>query len=225
MQATASAQPTNLFHLEDLEDARGTSGLARSDLDALQAVADWIKSFIVRPNDDLGRSGPVCPFAPVSLDRKTLWLAPEHVSGRSVTDVVDLISGYQRLFVGVRPTDADDAIYEAVVVVFTDLAPALAGDLLDDVLQALAIPSYVDEGFVMGGFYEGNGAGAIYNPAFRPFTSPVPFLLLRQAVITDWKFFLDDDACLNRWAKRYGASGAEALAAELRRLPWRASHP
>jgi hypothetical protein len=46
--------------------------------------------------------------------------------------------------------------------------------------------------------------------------------LIRQTVLTDWKFFLDDDASLDRWAQRFGASGAEALASELRRLPWRA---
>jgi hypothetical protein len=27
---------------------------------------------------------------------------------------------------------------------------------------------------VIGGSYEGNEAGAIYNPSFLPFTSPVP---------------------------------------------------
>jgi hypothetical protein len=175
MPAQTTPQTTNLFLLEDLGDARRTSQLARSDLDALQAVADWIKSFIVSPNDELGRAGPVCPFVPVSLERKTLWLAPEHLGGRSAADVVDLVSGYQGLFLGARPTDADDAIYKAIVVVFTDLSPALAGELFDDVLHDLAVPSYVDEGFVMGGSYEGNEAGAIYNPSFQPFTSPVPW--------------------------------------------------
>jgi hypothetical protein len=125
------------------------------------------------------------------------------------------------LFLGAQPTDTDDAIYKALVVAFTDLSPALAGELFDDVLQDLAVPSYVDDGFNMGGSYEGNEAGAIYNPSFQPFTSPVPFLLIRQAVITDWKFFLDNDEWLKLWAQRYGASGAEALAMELRRLPWR----
>jgi hypothetical protein len=71
-----TAQTANLFLLEALDDATRTSELARSDLDALQTVAGWIKSFIVMPNDELGRAGPICPFVPVSLERKTLWLAP-----------------------------------------------------------------------------------------------------------------------------------------------------
>ena len=86
------AQATDLFLLEDLQDVSRTQALAAGDLKALRAVADWIKSFIVQPNKDLGRAGPVCPFVPVSLERRTLWLAPEHVGGRSVADVVDLVA-------------------------------------------------------------------------------------------------------------------------------------
>ena len=39
-----------LFLLEDLEDVSRTRELAESDLGALQAVADWIKTFVVTPH-------------------------------------------------------------------------------------------------------------------------------------------------------------------------------
>ena len=224
MEGTASAQTTDLFLLEDLEDVSRTRTLAQSDLDALHAVAGWIKSFVARPNKDLGRSGPVCPFVRGALERKTLWLAPEQIADRTVPDVVALIDGYKRLFLGAQPVDGDDANYKSMVVVFTDLAADRAEDFLDDVLEQLGVPSYVEEGLVLGEFYESNEGTAIYNPSFRPFTSPVPFLLMRLAVISDWKFFLDDEDWLNRWAGRYGESGAQALAEELRQLPWRASN-
>jgi hypothetical protein len=219
----ATAEATNLFLLEDLEDVSKTAKLADSDRDALQAVADWITTFVARPHEDLGRAGPVCPFVPEALERETLWLAPVQIADRSVPDAVDLINGYQRLFLDARPADGDDAIYKSFVVVFTDLPADRAKDLLDDMLEQLAVPSYVEDGFVMGGFYEGNEGTAIYNPSFRPFTSPVPFLLLRQAIIGDWKFFLDNEEWLRLWARRYGDSGVQALAEELRRLPWRAT--
>jgi hypothetical protein len=48
-------------------------------------------------------------------------------------------------------------------------------------------------------------------------------LFVRQTVLSDWKFFLDDDDWLNLWARRFGVSGSHALAEELRRLPWRTS--
>ena len=212
---------TNLFLLEDLEDVGKTSELAEDDLHALHAVADWIKTFVVEPHEDLGRAGPVCPFVPGSLERKTLWLAPEQIADLEVPAVVELINGYQRLFLDAQPTDGDDANYKVIVVVFTDLSADRAQGVFDDVLQHLAVPSYVEDGIVFGPFYEGHEGTAIYNSSFRPFRSPVPFLFVRHGVISDWKFFLDNDDQLNRWAHRYGESGVRTLAEELRRLPWR----
>ena len=217
------AQTANLYLLEDLDDASKTKQLAKSDLAALRTVADWIKSFVVRPHKDLGRDGPVCPFVPEALERKTLWLASEHIAGRSVADVVQLINGYKTQFLHAQPIDGDGANYKSIVVVFTDLSADRAKGLFDDVLKQLAVPSYVEDGLVMGGFYENNEGTAVYNRGFRPFMSPVPFLLMRHAVISDWKFFLDNDDWLNRWAHRYGESAVRALAEELRRLPWRAA--
>ncbi|WP_367186046.1 DUF6875 domain-containing protein, partial [Mesorhizobium escarrei] len=114
-----------------------------------------------------------------------------------------------------------DAIYKSIVVVFTDLSADRAKDLFDEILQHLGVPSYAEAGLVLGGFYETNEGFALYNPSFRPFTAPVPFLLIRPAVISDWKFFLDNEDRLNLWARRYRESAAPALAKELRRLPWR----
>jgi hypothetical protein len=84
------AQTSSLFLFEDLDDVGRISGLAESDLDALHAVADWIKTFVVQPHKDLGRAGTVCPFVPGALERKTLWLAPEQIADRDVPEVVDL---------------------------------------------------------------------------------------------------------------------------------------
>ena len=217
-----ASRTTGLLLLEDLEDVRRTSELAESDLAALHAVADWIKTFVVRPHEDLGRAGPICPFVPGALERRTFWLAPEQVADRSVSQVVELMNGYKRLFLGAQPSNGDDATYKVIVVVFTDLPAERAQGLFDNVLEQLAVQSYVDDGIVFGPFYEGNAGTAIYNPNFRPFQSPVPFLFVRHGVVSDWKFFLDDQEWLNYWAHRFGDAAALALAEELRRLPWRA---
>ena len=217
-----TTQTTHLFLLEDLEDVSRTRELAASDLDALRAVADWIKTYVVKPHKDLGRAGPVCPFVPGALERKALWLAPEQIAGRDVPAVVELMKGYQRLFLDAQPTDGDDANYKVVVVVFTDLPADRAPGLFGDVLQQLSVPSYVEDGILFGPFYKGNKGTALYNSSFRPFQSPVPFLFVRHGVISDWKFFLDNQDWLNLWARRFGESAVHALAEELRRLPWRA---
>ena len=217
-----AAQTNNLYLLEDLDDASKTRQLAKSDLAALRIVADWIQTFVARPHKDLGRAGPVCPFVPGALERKALWLAPERIADLDVPAVVELMKVHKSLFLDAQPTDGDDANYKVIVVVFTDLPADRAQALFDDVLQQLAVPSYVEDGILFGPFYEGNKGTAIYNSGFRPFQSPVPFLFVRHGVISDWKFFLDNEDWLNRWAHRYGESAVRALAEELRRLPWRA---
>src|SRR5215218_3636636 len=214
-------QTTNLFLLGDLEDVGRTSELAESDLKSASRVADWIKTFVVKPHKDLGRAGTVCPFVPVSLERKTLWLAPEQIADRDVPEVVELMSGYKRLLLDTRPTEGDDVIYNVIVVVFSDLSADRAQGVFDDVLQQLAVPSYAEDGILFGPYYEGHEGTAIYNSSFRPFQSPMPFLFVRQGVISDWKFFLDNEGLLNLWARRFGESAVHALAEELRRLPWR----
>ena len=130
------------------------------------------------------------------------------------------MDGYKRRLQEAEPTDCD-VNYNVIAVVFTDLAADRAQAVFADVFQQLAVPSYVEDGVLFGPYYEGNEATAIYNPSFRPFESPVPFLFVRHGVVDDWKFFLDDEAWLELWAQRYGAFGAEALAEELHRLPWR----
>jgi len=220
-EAVMAVLTNQLYLLEDLDDASKTTHLERSDLAALRNVAGWMKTFVARPNKDLGRAGSVCPFVPHSLEQKTLWLAPEHIAGWSVPAVAELMSGYKRTLLDAQPRNGDAASYKVIVVVFTDLTADRAKGVFDGVLEQLAVPSYVEDGVLFGPFYEGNKGTAIYNSEFRPFQSPVPFLFVRQGVISDWKFFLDDKDWLDRWAHRYGEVGARALAEELRHLPWR----
>ena len=211
-------QTTELFLLEDLEDAGRTSGLSESDLDGLRAIADWITTYVTQPHEELvGHAGPVCPFLPGSVERKTLWLASERVGE---ANVVELMRGYKRLLL--EQADGDDDVYDVIAVVFSDLPAERAQGVFGEVIEQLAVPSYAEDGVLFGPYYAGNEATALYNPGFRPFESPVPFMFVRHGVVGDWKFFLDDEAWLDRWARRFGASAVEAVADELRRLPWRA---
>jgi hypothetical protein len=216
------AQTTQLFLLEDLESAGKTSDLEVGDLAALRAIADWIETYVLKDHKDLvGHAGPVCPFLPVSVERRTLWLAPEQIVELDVFEVVELMSGYKRLLLDTRPADGDDGIYNVICVVFTDLPADRAESVFGEVTRELGVPSYAEDGILFGPYYEGNQATAIHNSNFRPFESPVPFMFVRHGVTSDWKFFLDDQEWFNLWAHRSGEAGTQALAEQLRRLPWR----
>ena len=92
-------------------------------------------------------------------------------------------------------------------------------------MQNLKRLSYVEDGVVLGEFHEKNDGSAIRNSGFRPFKSPVPFVLMRRAVIRDWMFFLDNDDWLRFWANRFGESAVQALAGQLRHTNWRQLEP
>jgi len=220
--APTHSHPSKLFLLESLEDAEATRGLPESDLKALRSVADWIRVFVIQPHRELGRSGPVCPFTPVALESHALWLAAERSEGRNTPDLIGVINGYQRRLFESEPVEGDAANLKSIFIVFPDLPAARAKDFFAGALDQIAVPSYVEDGLVMGPFYEGNEGTAIYNPDFRPFQSPVPSFLMRRAVVSDWKFFLENEVWLKLWARRYGEAAVDALASELRRFPWRA---
>ena len=219
MSLQAQSSTTGLLLLEDLEGARG---LADRDSEALTAVADWIRSFVVRPHADLGRPGPVCPFVPRSLERQSLWLAPERVGDGGAAHVVELMDAYKRRLLRIGATRGDGSDDDVIVVVFGDVPAHRAQALFDEVLAQIAVPSYVEDGIVFGPFYGGHQGTAIYNRDFHPFRSPVPFIFVRHAVLDDWKFFLEQPEWFGHWARRYGESAARALAEELRRLSWNA---
>jgi hypothetical protein len=216
-----SLQTQRLLLPEDLEDEATTSGLTPGDRESLRSVSKWVKNFVACPHRDLGREGTVCPFVPGSLERRALFLTPEHVAGLDTSGVARLMDDYKQLFLKMFPLGEENAIYSTIIVVFTDLPPESAGALFSDVLERLAVPSYEEDGILFGPFHEGNEGTAIYNADFHPFQSPSPFLFVRHTVVSDWKFFLEDDASLNRWARRFGTAATVALAEELRHLPWR----
>ncbi len=214
-------QTAHLFLPEDLEGAEAPGDLSTADRDALRSVSEWVKSFVARPHKDLGRDGSVCPFVPGSLERRVLWFAPEHVANADTSAVAELMEGYKRFFLDMAPIEDEDAIYKTIIVTFTDLPAERAGALFTDVLGQIAEAAYVEEGIIYGPFFEGNPGQSIHNPDFRPFQSPVPFIFVRHTVLEDWKFFVDDDDALDRWARRFGPAGAVTLGKELRQLPWR----
>jgi len=211
-----------LIRLQDLDDRDKTRTFADRDLGAMCTIADWIGNFVIRPHPDLGRSGPVCPFVPRALEVGTLCLAAEQVTGRGPADFVNLVRDYRDQMLGSRPREGEMAGYKAIVVVLSDLSAERAGDVFGNAhFQDLKRSSYAEHGVVIGEFHERNEGSAIRNPGFKPFKSPVPFLLLRQAVISDWMFFLDNDDWLNRWAGRFGDAALRALATRLRNTNWR----
>lgn len=208
-----------LFLLSELQGSR-TASLATGDLQALRSVSDWIQTFIIEPNENLGRSGPVCPFTPVAINHDALWLALEHTEGQGLSAMIERVRRYNRLLLANEPTHGEFASYKAIFIVFADLPAGAAQEFFDSLLKPIGLPFYAHDGLVIGPFFEGNEGTAIYNANFRPFRSPVPCLLMRRAVVSDWKFFLNNPEWFEVWKRTHAGEAVDALAAALRELPW-----
>ncbi len=215
-----SVEIADLIRIDEL-DAGPAGPVAERDLSAMRAIADWIRTFVVQPHKDLGRSGTVCPYMPAVLERRKLWFAPEDVADRDASEVAEIMQGHRRRFLDMQPTGSEDASRAAIIVVFPDLPADRAKPLFDDVLARIAAPAYDEDGIIFGPYYDGHQGTAIYNPEFHPFQSPVPVMFVRHGVVDDWKFFIDDDQLLGRFAHRFGEPAVHALAEELHRHPWR----
>jgi hypothetical protein len=175
-EASMPAQTTNLFLLEDLEDSSRTRKLADSDLNALRAVADWIKAFVARPNKDLGRPGPVCPFVGGASEGQTLWLTPEQIANQSVPDVVQLMNGYKKLLLRAQPyggrrrqLQSDHRCFHRFV---GGSCKRLHGRRPNTRPQETRIRG---RWISLRRVLRRQRGGAIYNPSFRPFTPPCRF--------------------------------------------------
>jgi hypothetical protein len=116
MSDIGPAQTKSLFPVNDLQDVGSTGGLAQSDLDALQTVGAWIKAFIAKQHDDLGRAGPVCPFVPGALPDARLAANHQHGALPGAGHVeqpvehAPLVAPAAQLGRGSLPTDASPTI-------------------------------------------------------------------------------------------------------------------
>jgi hypothetical protein len=134
------------------------------------------------------------------------------------------MNGYRQLLVRAEPTEGDDASNKAIVIVFSDLSADGIDDYLGDArIQQLKRQAYAEDGVVIGEFHARNEGTAIRNTRFQPFKAPVPFILMRPAVVGDWMFFLENEDWFGLWARRFGESASHALAEKLRRTNWRSA--
>ncbi|MGI5282886.1 DUF6875 domain-containing protein [Nonomuraea polychroma] len=189
--------------LVEVSDLDGDHDLVLRYGDALRHVVTWAREYLCRPHPELGRKGPVCPFAQTALDRGTFFLAVR--PGRPTTDeVAELLAGYRSWFQRLVSPPRVSPQFRTILVLLPD-APA---EVVDAAQRALK-PEYVEAGLMIGEFYPGPPPKpGLWNPDFRPLSSPVPLLAIRHMVVTDFPFLKDDPRQAAAYAERFGSKEA-----------------
>jgi hypothetical protein len=157
----------------------------------LRCVLDWIREFLARPHPQLGRTGPVCPFVPVSLELDTIWMTAVAEATPSFEHISAIITDYRNVFLETEPTKGPEALNKAILVVFPSLsANGTDGAAVIDRVQANLKKYFVEMGLMLGEFHAANESPGLRNPAFRPLRSPIPMLAIRHMVESDLPFLI-----------------------------------
>ena len=160
-----------------------------------QLLGSWIREYLMEQHAELGRAGPVCPFARPALDRDMLWFATVPGEQPRLADLVAELRAFRDTFLALTPADGPDSLFKAVFIVFPDLVDFA----LIDALQQELKPDFVEAGLMVGQFYDGCAEPGLWNADFRPLQSPVPLIAIRHMVGSDFAF-LNTSA---RWIAAY----------------------
>lgn len=186
-------------NLPSLQTARATSNhtnsvstlstsLSSAELVAAQSTLCYVREFLAKPNPNLGRAGPTCPFVPKSLQLDSLYLSV--LSADKVCTVqeleailLDAIPTFKEL----EPKSGPKASFKAIILIFPDLEASEIPAMIDGTQKRLK-PNFVEEGLMLGEFHLHNNATGLHNDHFYPLRTPYPCLAIRHMVPSDVVF-------------------------------------
>ncbi|MEV4221104.1 DUF6875 domain-containing protein [Nonomuraea sp. NPDC049725] len=189
--------------LIEVSDLDGGHELVRRYAEPLGHIVTWARAYLCRPHPELGRKGPVCPYAQTSLDRGTFYLAvcPGEPDAAQVAEVLD---GYRSWFQRLVAPEGVSPQFRTILVLLPDLPVDRAPAVIDAAQLALKT-RYVEAGLMVGEFYPGPPPKhGLWNPDFLPLGAPVPLLAVRHMVASDFPFLKDDPAHAAAYLERFG---------------------
>ena len=129
-----------------LSKLSSTDGASDQALPYLQQLRDWVAGYLTQPHAELGRAGPVCPFARPTLDHDLLWYAVVHGDSPPLPEVVARLRELTAKFGSLPPEQGPDSLLKAALIVFPDVRDT---SFIDRVQQTLK-PDFVAAGLMIG---------------------------------------------------------------------------
>jgi hypothetical protein len=188
-----------------LSKEAGTIGPCDGPLESIRA---WVLEYLCRPNPQLGRPGPVCPFAAPAYQDGTIWvrIATDQINNRQRT--LTLMNEALQFFVSMSNNDVTADANHAVLVVFPGLDNPDGYAVIDSCQKELK-PRFVTMGLMVGQFYKTCQEQGLRNPNFQPLKSPIPLLAIRYMVKSDIAFLRKSSEFLAAYNARFAAQTPE----------------
>jgi prolyl-tRNA editing enzyme YbaK/EbsC (Cys-tRNA(Pro) deacylase) len=185
---------------------------------ALEQIVTWAEDYLCRPHPELGREGPVCPFVQASMDKGLFFLAVCPGKELEKDAILESMVKYRDWFLEIEPRRGNDAIFKTILLLFPDLPLADAPRLIDATQESLK-GEYVAKGLMIGEFHAVPPKKAgLWNPDFRPLNSPVPMLVIRHMVPSDFAFLKDDKESVVSYLQIHGDAVPVHLKEEVRQV-------
>jgi hypothetical protein len=160
-----------------------------TDLDqpVVRELVAWVDDYLLRPHPELGRKGPVCPYAQGSLHRGRFYVNVVEGVPATAAELAFAIRPYRDWFLQLAPHGTADGTYTTILNAFPQLTDFQLVDEAQRALQRL----FVRDGLMVGEFHDGPpDKPGLWNPEWRPLRSPVPMLAIRHMVASDLPFLV-----------------------------------
>lgn len=207
------ALPLTLYIPSQIDAAAPENQLIPTeDLLPMQSTLAWMRAFIMRPHGDLGRPGAVCPFVRASIEKDLLWFASIRSNEPQLQDAIyQRVLAYKDQFVTLPPQDEEMAVYKSIAILLPDLQVPVMADFMEPLHKRLKT-ALLKEQLMIGQFYPDCMVPGTWNQDFYPLQSPVPMLVIRYLIETDWRFLTGNTQWETSFLKKFGQAGGLAKA-------------
>ena len=178
--------------------------------DAMAKMACFVSRHLTGKHSDLGRAGPICPFARQGSATGGIRFADCAALPGEEARIAEIMAQVRREFLCWGEGSGIPQMLRAYVVTFSALDGPEDAAMIEKVQKRLK-PDYVESGLMIGQFFPGCEEGGIRNPAFRPLNAPVISLAVRFMTLADAPFMLGDPRFRAAFVAQHGADGEREL--------------
>jgi hypothetical protein len=197
LQYIDEKQDTFIIGMKGLEYLQ-TNKMYADILKPLHITAQWAQDFLSNPHPELGRKGAVCPYTKPSMDKELFWLSLYSKRTSTPAEVRSLLIKYQEIFNSLAPVEGKETQFKTILVVFPHFTQQDCNELIDNVQYQLK-REFVSQGLMIGQFHAHCPQGGLWNPDFRVLRSPLPMLVIRKMVVSDYPFLEHDEEMVKSW--------------------------
>ncbi|MBG0833227.1 hypothetical protein HS041_36605 [Planomonospora sp. ID67723] len=177
--------------------------MSTSEVSHAGQVLQWLRSYVSEPHRELGRSGPVCPFVPLSLKTGALtFVVHEEIDGSDPQAMSDLLRAYMADFAATAPESSTELRRRSLMIVVPNVPDERLHVL--DLVHGEIKDEMVRNSLMLGQFHLRCPDTAVRNPEFRVSIAPLPCFAIRHMAPHDILFLHDEKSWFVEYRRKFG---------------------